>query len=474
MSAVHGAPASRCRTAAWVAALAAALAACASEGGASEGSETGPPDFEPPEPECGNGFVEEGEQCDDANTEDGDGCDRQCQIPCGLVWEASVPTTETEVAPQVRALALSPSGEIVVFGTLDSTVSEFDDDLWLASFSASGEPLWSEVVDVDEEDDELAGGVAVASDGSIYLSATLNPGDSSELWVARFDALGQPLWSTIVPELVPGGRDEASGMAVDGDDRPVVSGSLRVGDGDSDLWVARLSPEDGSEQWSATWSGEAAATGFSLDLGGPVAIAPNGLIWVLAHAYVDFETRDVHLLSFDPGSEPGAEPLGEWAPQAGDTGRDHLPVGLSIQPDGAVNVGIARAGAAANFWLHRLEPSAAGDSGELSWVRERDSFVDAGSDWTLGGLAAANGELFVGGGLDRESAGDSWIEAWAQRLDDAGETSCAYRYTALSSSPVVPNLRVAAVGAVEDQLIAAGTLVEAEDQRFWVGAFRGP
>ena len=38
----------------------------------------GPTTVDPPPPECGNGMVETGEQCDDGNLVDGDGCDSQC------------------------------------------------------------------------------------------------------------------------------------------------------------------------------------------------------------------------------------------------------------------------------------------------------------------------------------------------------------------------------------------------------------
>ncbi|MBU1130501.1 DUF4215 domain-containing protein [Patescibacteria group bacterium] len=37
-------------------------------------------DGPPPEPICGNGQVEEGEECDDGNTDDGDGCSSVCMI----------------------------------------------------------------------------------------------------------------------------------------------------------------------------------------------------------------------------------------------------------------------------------------------------------------------------------------------------------------------------------------------------------
>src|SRR6185295_15808003 len=42
-------------------------------------SEVTPPPPPPPTPCCGNGIVEEGEQCDDGNTASGDGCSSTCQ-----------------------------------------------------------------------------------------------------------------------------------------------------------------------------------------------------------------------------------------------------------------------------------------------------------------------------------------------------------------------------------------------------------
>src|SRR5688572_11630705 len=46
-------------------------------------SSTGEPGFDPPEPECGNGYIEGAEECDDANVADGDGCTAACLVPCG-------------------------------------------------------------------------------------------------------------------------------------------------------------------------------------------------------------------------------------------------------------------------------------------------------------------------------------------------------------------------------------------------------
>ena len=204
---------------------------------------------------------------------------------------------------------------------------------------------------------------------------------------------------------------------------------------------------------------------------------------------MNFETFDVHVLSFDPSGVA----LGDWAPQAvPGVAHEHVANAITVSPDGSVEFLISRAGAGATFWLHRLEPSAGGASGELVWVREMPSFVEfdgamsspgvdgaaVGQDWLArGAAAAANGEVFVGGYLHRDEADDDWYEGWMQRLDGAGQPVCATRYVSVGSTILAPNLLVTAIGAGPggDSLIAAGRLSDVEDANgFWVGAFRGP
>lgn len=42
--------------------------------------EPDPPDVDPPASTCGDGVVQEDEDCDDANTDDGDGCSSKCRL----------------------------------------------------------------------------------------------------------------------------------------------------------------------------------------------------------------------------------------------------------------------------------------------------------------------------------------------------------------------------------------------------------
>lgn len=437
-------------------------------------SETGPPSFDPPEPECGNGYLEPGEQCDDANLVDGDGCDSLCQIPCGMLWEATIPSPAMDVMPIVVDLAVGPGGEIVVAGLTDALTSELDDDIWIGAWSSTGEPLWSGSYDVIEDLDDAPAAVIVGPDGAIYLVGTLQAAPGTDIWIGRFDMTGTEVWSATFDSPIEGSKDAATGVAITPDGHPLIAGHMRLSDTDSDLWIAELSPEDGSELWSTTWSGPVAANGFSLDTGGPVAVAPDGTIWATAVEYVDYNVFDVHVLSFDLGGTP----LGDWAPQVTPgIAHTHVPDAITVQDDGSVYFSISRTGPGATFWIHRLNPTEGSTSGELTWVRDMPSFVDAGKNWLSRGLAAAaDGNVFVGGYLYRDEKEDKWYEGWMHRLDPSGEPLCTNRHEGTGTSIIRPNLLVTAIGAsATGELIAAGRLADVESQNsFWVGAFRGP
>jgi cysteine-rich repeat protein len=437
-------------------------------------SETGSPIFDPPEPECGNGYLEPGEQCDDANVVDGDGCDSLCQVPCGMLWETTIPSPALDVLPTVVDLAVGPNDEIVVAGLTDAQTAEVDNDIWLGAWSSAGEPLWSGSYDVIEGLDDAPAAIAVAPDGAVYLSATLQAAEGTDIWVGRYDETGTEVWSATFDAPIVGSNDVASGMAVTPGGNPLVAGKMRVADGDTDLWIAELSADAGVELWNTTWSGAVAANGYSLDVGGPIAVGSDGTIWAMAVEYVAFDTFDVHVLSFDPTGML----LGDWAPQVTPgVPHEHAPDEIAVQADGSVYFSISRIGAGATFWLHRLDPSDGGALGEIAWVREMPSFVDIGEDWVANGVAAAaDGNVFVGGFLLRDEVEDEWYEGWMHRLDPAGEPLCTSRHTGTGATIVAPNLLVYAIGATQSgELVAAGRQSDVENANsFWVGSFRGP
>ncbi len=457
-------------------ALALALLACqsdAAEGAADADESETTPVYEPPEPECGNGYLEPGEDCDDANTIDDDGCDSLCRLPCGLAFETRLGVSVPDVGAVVVDMAIAENGDVWVAATNETLTSEFTDDLWLGRWNAAGELQWSDFVDFGE--DELASAVVVDSQGRVSLAGTVAAADGgTDAWLRTLTAEGSELWTQTYGSALAGSKDGATGLALAPDGGLVISGFQRVADQDGDAWVGRIDPDSGALIWSTFWSGEFAANGFSLDVGGPVSVDDQGRIWTMVSEYVDFETFDIHLQEI---AADGSGLIFDLAPQAGGTAHEHVGAGLTTGSDGRVYFGIARTGAGGTFWVHALEP----DSGELAWVREMPSFIDEGKTWTLRDLAIAQepGEadsLFVAGDLVRDEPDDVWAEAFLHRLTTTGETLCATRYTAPGAQIGTANLFVGAVASdAEGNLVAAGRLAEADDSRWiWLGSFRGP
>ena len=87
---------------------------------------------------CGNGILEAGEECDDGNTDDGDGCSSQCVIEAGIVtlcdWKdcksgaASISIDDSETSCRNELNANGFAGTYYLMKTQEFTQSDWD--LW--------------------------------------------------------------------------------------------------------------------------------------------------------------------------------------------------------------------------------------------------------------------------------------------------------------------------------------------------------
>jgi cysteine-rich repeat protein len=82
---------------------------------------------------CGDGTIDPGEQCDDSNTNGGDGCDASCKIePACLAKEAA---TNTKASPQIAPAACS----LMTF--FPATLNPSDDDDWYCVQAKEGQTI---------------------------------------------------------------------------------------------------------------------------------------------------------------------------------------------------------------------------------------------------------------------------------------------------------------------------------------------
>jgi len=323
--------------------------------------------------QCGNGVVDEGEQCDDGNGVYDDACSNDCIAECGLGWEVRFGKEDPSSAGE--DIAVGPDASVVVVGTEDQGI---ESNIWLARFDAEGNELWSQ--SIDNASTEAGEAVAVDEDGNIVVVASIAGADGSDIWVAMIDPDGNEIWSD-THDGAADGDDFGGGAAFDADGNAIVSGTVRDADGDSDVWVRKYS-RGGNAQWTETFSGAGNGT-FSIDAGEEVAVDGDGNIYVSAEIYVDFDEQDAQLLKYGPN---GGAPEWTRAPLAGGAAHEHSPAGVGVDADGNVVFGIRRdnTSVAATFWLFKYDA----DGGE-TWMVDAES-LEIGNRHFLDGLGVAD------------------------------------------------------------------------------------
>jgi len=447
-----------------------------STGASSE--ETG---FDPPDPACGNGFVEDDEECDDANEVDDDECSNACQVPCGLQWStlALGPTADSEI--EGLHVTRDADDQIVVAGRLreitvemDGTVIEGEDTVLVQSYESmgggGGGMVWEQIL-ASPDGDAFSAGVAVDAAGDVYVAATIDAADGgTAIEVTKLDAAtGATTWVHDVDGAFPGEDERATGIAMGPDGQPVVAGQVRAGDGDDDVWVRKLDAESGDEVWTETHSGMGSG-GFSTDDGGPVAIASDGSIHVLARLYESFSTQRGALLRFGPDGGPA-----QWVFQPDIAGTDQsFSLGpVAMGPDDLPVMSVLRAnGATIGFWIYKVDAD-----GEEVWSRERSDFEvrGAGTDWIVEGLASTGDELLVQGRYfnDQRLVSSTWWETWVTRLSPDGTARCQVLQQAEFRGLLPPSLLGFAVTSASDgSAVVTGLQASDEESALWLGSFR--
>jgi hypothetical protein len=200
------------------------------------------------------------------------------------------------------ALGVDPSsGGVLITGNYDGKLNFGGGDLpppvnsymlYVASFAGDGSHKWSKTFQQDSTVEPTS--IQAASDGSVYVggnfggtlgigSDNLFSNDSNDIFIAKLDGAGSPLWAKSF------GNDKIQGvssMAVDADGGIVIlgyfSGVLDFGGGPltaasmcdpgdfcHDAYLVKLAP-DGSHVYSRTFGGT------NNDFGEDIAVDPKG------------------------------------------------------------------------------------------------------------------------------------------------------------------------------------------------------
>jgi hypothetical protein len=170
-------------------------------------------------------------------------------------------------------------GQEVEFGST-KLKSRGNEDAALVKLTGGGEVAWVTHIGGDYPDEITHLDVDLA--GNIYalghFKGTLKVGDNEmksagddDLYIAKFDPVGNPLWSTRIGNAF---QERGGGLSVDGAGNIAVVGSFDkdldflgtpvLSKGESDAFVARIAP-DGKLLWVKTFGAERADSAFGVD-----------------------------------------------------------------------------------------------------------------------------------------------------------------------------------------------------------------
>jgi cysteine-rich repeat protein len=380
--------------------------------------------------ECGNGIVEVGEVCDDANPDDTDFCTSACTSPCGLEWiveEVGVVTTEEDPGGE---LAVDADGNLV-FGSQRTTNDARQ--AWIAKVDPTATTMMWETAIVGPSGDSFVGALDIADDGDVYVVGTRVGTDGDDIFAARLAGdTGTELWAIDFDGMFDGSDDLGTGVAL-ATDGVVVVGTIKDVDQDSDISIRKLD-FDGNELWATRYSGALAANGYSLDEGGPARVADDGTIYVFGHIYVDFETRDVVLLSY---ASDGTGPDWELFPHSGGTGHRYLADALALDGAGSLYLGMSNLSSpVGTFYVDKV----ALDTGTELWSLSNADIAVLGEvdDWVITDITAhAQGFALLGIRFvpDQNNPNDGRYSTFVGQFDGDGAALCYGEYLDTGISP---------------------------------------
>ena len=306
-------------------------------------------------------------------------------------------------------IAVAPDGSVYVAGTTASADGDFD--AFLLKYGPDRALVWERAYGrpLDAQtgfDDEFGAGLAVASDGSVYLTGGLGTG---VLFLAKFGADGTLLWDTTWGE----NGTIGTGAAIDAQGNVYVSGLSSVLNGGVNQTEALLLKFDpnGDVVWARAWGG----SGF--DAARAVATGADG-VYITGETN-SFFANDAFVVKFDVDGNVLWER--DWGVDGVDAPFTGLTAAFGIATDGLGNVYItgnaSDTGHRNNIVLVKFNAS-----GDLQWNRIGGPGFGNGADVAV---SADNSAVFVSGNILSDDANVFGGHAFVAEFTDGGKAKKA-------------------------------------------------
>ena len=205
-----------------------------------------------------------------------------------LVWER----TWGNGQDFAEAVAVAQDGSIYVTGRRSSSGAG-SGDVFLVKFNSEGTFIWDRTW--GGANPEVGSDVAVAADGSVYVAGDGNSFFGNDAVLLKFNPDGILLWERDWREGTIQDLSAAFGVAVAADGSVYMTGLSNISGVKQDVFLVKFNP-DGSLVWQKTWGGD-------VDTGQGVAVASNGRIFVTGNTGFGAGNGDAFVVEFSPSGK---------------------------------------------------------------------------------------------------------------------------------------------------------------------------
>jgi cysteine-rich repeat protein len=204
---------------------------------------------------CGNGEMDDGEECDDGNNDEGDACHADCTNAFEITWTNLHDGTQSSF-DSVNDVWIDDAGNIYALG-FETTTGQ-GANVWLQQYMPDGTEGWTFTYDGMDSNDDYGISLTVAADGGLLIAGnTQSDMTDVDILILRVDPDTQMVdWETIVdgPGMGAGANDDfdsGRALATTSDGGVVVVGSVAVDMQAWDMWIGKYD-DAGAEVWTAT------------------------------------------------------------------------------------------------------------------------------------------------------------------------------------------------------------------------------
>jgi uncharacterized delta-60 repeat protein len=313
------------------------------------------------------------------------------------IWGKRIKVGRQKLFNSATGVAVTGDGSVYVCGTYKVKASGIY-NIWLARYTAEGNLVWCRKWGAKAGIDDRANAVAAGPGNKIYVTGkTVGAGLNNDLVVLKYDSAGKRLWVRRFDGSA-GYDDGGSGVAVASDGSIYVSGSTQYDTEsyETDIWLLKLLPARGKLEWVKQVHG--AGNGPSSGTG--VAVTSRGQVYICGSIDTTTEGINGWLAKYKSGGTKVWEVEFDASPTYGDAF-----LGVSVTRRNAPVVTGFGGSSSQDYYLAAVKYTRKGD---WVWSA-RHMGSDQDMSFGRGVAVAPSGAAYVVGDVDPVAGNDDVI-----------------------------------------------------------------